>query len=52
MAPQTRRHVPSKLDLTPPVREPSPTPTAVLSPEGLRHLCKAYKEAWERKTLE
>ena len=44
MAPKTR-HVPSKLDLFPPVREPSPTPTVVLSPEGLRHICKKGSRA-------
>jgi hypothetical protein len=39
------RHVPSKLDLTPQVREPSPTPTVVLSPEGLRQFCKKGSRA-------
>ena len=40
-----RRHVPRKLNLIPPVRAPSPTPTVALSPEGLRHLCKKGSRA-------
>jgi len=31
--------MPKKLNLTSPVREPSPNPLVTLSPEGLRHLC-------------